>query len=67
MLQHVAVGLLAASVANAAQLYNGAPKVVLSANISASCDSAFNTTLSCPNNVLQFLTYPNLDVGQNLP
>lgn len=65
MFQHLAAVLVAATSASAAQLYNGAQKTVLSPNMPSACDSAFNTTLSCPDNVLQFLTYPNIDVGMS--
>jgi hypothetical protein len=39
-------------------LYNGAQKAILSPDLSVACDAAFNTTLDCPENIVQYVTYP---------
>jgi hypothetical protein len=59
----IAVAAVAAVVAfgqraRAATLYNGLQKAVLSPDISVACDAAFNTSLNCPENIIQYVTYP---------
>ncbi|KAL2788710.1 hypothetical protein BJX66DRAFT_352538 [Aspergillus keveii] len=46
-------------------LYNGAQKAILSPDLSVACDAAFNTTLDCPENIVQYVTYPIQAVNWN--
>ncbi|KAL4880347.1 hypothetical protein BJY04DRAFT_219343 [Aspergillus karnatakaensis] len=46
-------------------LYNGAQKSVLSSDLTVACDAAFNTTIACPRNVIQYVTYPIQAVNWN--
>ncbi|KAJ5219686.1 hypothetical protein N7468_008890 [Penicillium chermesinum] len=46
-------------------LYNGLQKKILSADLSDACDAAFNTTIDCPENLIQLVTYSIQNVGWN--
>ena len=48
----------------ATMLYNGLQSQILTPNISTVCDEAFNTSLNCPENVVQFITYPMQSIGE---
>jgi hypothetical protein len=41
----------------AAMLYNGLQKQIISSNLSNACDAAFNTTIDCAEDIIQFVTY----------
>lgn len=53
--------------ASAATLYNGAQKTLFSSDLSDACDSAFNTSIDCAANIIQYVTYPIQAVGQYIP
>ncbi|ETS76495.1 hypothetical protein PFICI_11882 [Pestalotiopsis fici W106-1] len=46
-------------------LWNGLQSVFISANITTACDAAFNTSLNCPETVLQYLPSSIQAVGWN--
>lgn len=48
----------------ASMLYNGAQKVVFFPDLTDACDAAFNTTIDCPENIIQYVTYPIQSVSQ---
>ncbi|GAB7351193.1 hypothetical protein MBLNU459_g1635t2 [Dothideomycetes sp. NU459] len=56
---------VSAGFGQASTLYNGAQTVVLSAGMSQSCNAAFNTSLNCPANDIQLVTYGMYSVGWN--
>lgn len=43
--------------------YNGAQSQVLWNGMSTSCDAAWNTSISCPENIIQYVTWPLQSVG----
>jgi hypothetical protein len=53
--------------ASASMLYNGAQKTLFSSDLSDACDSAFNTSIDCAANIIQYVTYPIQAVGQYIP
>jgi hypothetical protein len=54
-----------ARLSQAATLYNGAQTVVFSAGMSQTCNAALNTSLNCPANDIQLVTYGMYSVGWN--
>lgn len=48
----------------ATMLYNGLQTSIITSNMSAACDAAFNTSINCPENDIQFLTYSLQSVGK---
>jgi hypothetical protein len=50
----------------ATMLYNGGQTAILSSNMSMACDAAFNTSISCPENTVQLVTYSMQAVGRSL-
>lgn len=51
----------------AVTLYNGLQTTIFSSNLSTSCDAALNTSISCPENDIQLLTYGIQTVGKCMP
>ncbi len=47
----------------AATLYNGLQTHIFSADLSAACDAALNTSISCPEGIIQLSTYGIQAVG----
>ncbi|KAF8859499.1 hypothetical protein BDZ45DRAFT_358156 [Acephala macrosclerotiorum] len=49
----------------ATMLYNGLQTSIFSSNLSTSCDAALNTSISCPEDIIQLVTYGIQAVGWN--
>ena len=63
----VYLGIHVSSVVADTMLYNGLQKQIYWPQISQSCDAAFNTTLKCPTNTVQYLMYPVQAIGTSPP
>jgi hypothetical protein len=48
----------------AAMLYNGLQTQIFSSSLSTSCDAALNTSISCPEDIIQLVTYGIQAVGK---
>ncbi|KAH8900847.1 hypothetical protein GQ53DRAFT_815696 [Thozetella sp. PMI_491] len=61
----VALLLQSDGVAAQSQFWNGLQKAVLLPKVSDACDAALNTTINCPANLIQLITYSMQMVGWN--
>lgn len=48
----------------AAMLYNGFQTQIFSTELSSACDAALNTSISCPEDIIQLTTYGIQAVGE---
>jgi hypothetical protein len=55
---------LLVSKSTATMLYNGLQKQIFSSNLSISCDAALNTTIDCPEDIIQLVSYGIQAVGK---